>query len=64
MGQLYFKDMGLGGGSEEAMSTDDKIYHEPNSVHISDDWDTIMEDFLDDYDEHQDMNGSSNDEDY
>jgi len=63
MGQLYYKDA-ADSGREEAISMDDKTYREPNSVHISDDWDTIMEDFLDDFDDYQDLNMPTNDEDY
>ena len=40
----------------EFLSMDDSFYKEPNSVHISEDWDTIMEDFLDDFDDYQDVN--------
>ena len=68
MGQLYYKDTASAGASEgvreEAVSMDDKTYREPSSVHISDEWDTIMEDFLDDFDDYQDMNLPSNDDDY
>jgi len=63
MGQLYYKEAAEG-GHEEAISMDDKMYREPNSVHISDDWDTIMEDFLDDFDDYQDINLPTNDDDY
>ena len=64
MGQLYYKDASFDGGKEEAVSLDDKIYNEPNSVHISDEWDTIMEDFLDDFDDYQDIGSPKNDSDY
>ncbi len=63
MGQLYYKDASEN-GKEEAFSLDDKVYNEPNSVHISDDWDTIMEDFLDDFDDYQDFSMPNNDDDY
>jgi hypothetical protein len=64
MGQLYYKDASFGAVKEEAVSVDDKVYREPNSVHISDEWDTIMEDFLDDFDDYQDLGASNNDDDY
>lgn len=64
MGQLYYKDFASESVRKEAMSVDDKTYREPNSVHITDEWDTIMEDFLDDFDEYQDVNAPSNDDDY
>ncbi len=64
MGQLYYKEFDSEKVREEAMSMDDKTYREPNSVHISDEWDTIMEDFLDDFDDYQDGMFPSNDEDY
>lgn len=40
----------------ELFSMDENFYKEPNSVHISDDWDTLMEDFLDDFDDYNDLN--------
>jgi len=64
MGQLYYKDTTLESSREEAVSMDDKTYREPNSVHISEEWDTIMEDFLDDFDDYQDVGLPTNDEDY
>jgi len=64
MGQLYYKDTAPGTSYEEAVSMDDKLYREPSSVHISDEWDTVMEDFLDDFDDYQDMSFPINDEDY
>ncbi len=61
MGQLYYKDAGHG-GREEAISMDDKSYREPNSVYISEEWDTMMEDFLDDFDDYQDLGFPSSDD--
>jgi len=63
MGQLYYQE-GVQKPREDAVSLDDKNYHEPNSVHISEDWDTIMEDFLDDFDDYQDINMPTNDDEY
>ncbi|MDH3325658.1 MAG: hypothetical protein OEM38_02935 [Gammaproteobacteria bacterium] len=63
MGQLYYKEASEG-GREEAISMDDKVYREPNSVHISDDWDTIMEDFLDDFEDYQDTGLPPSNDDY
>lgn len=62
MGQLYYKDTAPSEGREEAISMDDKNYREPNSVHISEEWDTMMEDFIDEFDDFQDV-GFSSDED-
>jgi len=48
----------------DILSMDDKTYREPNSVHITDDWDTLMEDFLDDFDDYNDIDFPSTDEDF
>ena len=55
MGRLFYEDASHENQNEQ-FSMDEKPYHEPNSVHISEDWDTIMEDFLDDFDDYQDVN--------
>lgn len=49
--------------SEESFFLDES-YKEPNSVHITEDWDTMMEDFYDDYEDFQDVDFPSPDEDY
>ncbi|MDX1811467.1 MAG: hypothetical protein R3240_05940 [Gammaproteobacteria bacterium] len=51
-------------GDAEYLSMDDKTYREPNSVHISDEWDTLMEDFLDDFDDYTDVDFPSPDDEF
>ncbi|MCF6299293.1 MAG: hypothetical protein L3J01_05375 [Thiomicrorhabdus sp.] len=41
-----------------------KTYHEPNSVHLADDWNTSMEEFIDDFDDYQDLNLPGMDDEY
>ena len=48
----------------ELLSMDEHFYKEPNSVHISDDWDTLMEDFLDDFDDYNDLDFPDMDDDF
>ncbi len=52
------------GDFDEYRSMEDGGYREPNSLHISDDWDTLMEDFLDDFEDYQDVDFPKPDEDY
>lgn len=50
---------------EDFMSMDDQhVYREPNSLHISDDWDTLMEDFLDDFEDYTDVDFPKPDDDF
>jgi len=63
MGRILYEDT-LKNTPDEMLSMDDKPYREPNSVHITDDWDTMMEDFLDDFDDYQDVNFPTTDDDY
>ncbi len=42
----------------------DEAYSEPTSVFISDEWDVISEDFLDDFDDFGDINFPHVDDDY
>jgi len=62
MGRIYYQES-TNESRDEYKSMDDKSYHEPNSVHIADDWDTMMEDFLDDFDDYQDINFPSGEDD-
>jgi len=48
---------------DELSAMDDKPYTEPNSLHITDDWDTMMEDYLDDFDDYQDISFPTPDDD-
>lgn len=49
---------------DDHMSMDDHVYREPNSLYISEDWDTLMEDFLDDFEDYQDVDFPTPDEDF
>lgn len=50
---------------DDVFSMDDNTpYREPNSIHITDDWDTMMEDFIDDFDDYRDVNFPTTDDDY
>lgn len=40
---------------EDSYMLDDQRYSEPMSVQITDDWDTMMEEYLDDIDDFGDM---------
>ncbi len=40
---------------EDLMSIDDNVYREPHSVNITENWETSMEDFLDDFEDYQDI---------
>jgi len=62
MGRVYYKD-GPGDISNERLAAEDTQYKEPSSLHITEEWDTIMEDFLDDFDDYQDVNFPSSDDD-
>lgn len=62
MGRIYYEESG-GEFREELIPMDEKNYREPNSLHIAEDWDTMMEDFLDDFDDYQDINFTSSDDD-
>ena len=57
MGKVYYKD-----GQNEVKAADENTYTEPASVYITEDWDTLMEDFLDDFDDYQDVSFPSDDE--
>lgn len=64
MGRILYEDT-LNNNSDNSINAmDDKPYNEPNSVHIGDDWDTMIEDFIDDFDDYQDVNFPSIDDDY
>jgi len=62
MDRVYYSD-----GPEDVpnkhIAVDDTQYNEPASLHITEEWDTIMEDFLDDFDDYQDVNFPSSDDD-
>ena len=63
MGRVLYEDT-LNTTSGEKSSRDDKTFHEPNSVHLADDWNTSVEDFIDDFDDYQDLNFPAMDDDY
>lgn len=63
MGRILYEDT-LKNTPDEMLAADDRPYIEPNSVHITDDWDTMIEDFIDDFDDYQDVNFPSADDDY
>ncbi len=63
MGQILYEGM-LDSQPSEILAKDDKTYTEPNSVRITDDWNTSIEDFGDDYDDYQDLNFPSTDDDF
>jgi len=61
MGRVCYKDGPQ--TEEEYKAAEDKTYNEPASVYITDDWDTAMEDFMDDFDDYQDINFPTSDDD-
>lgn len=64
MGRILYEDTLKNNVVVNMAAPDEKPYKEPNSVHIGDDWDTMMEDFIDDFDDYQDLNFPSVDDDY
>ena len=64
MGRVLYEDTLKNNMVINMSPSDDKPYKEPNSVHIGDDWDTMMEDFIDDFDDYQDVNFPNMDDDY
>ena len=50
------------GQFKESYSFDDS-YIEPNSGQLGEDWDTMMEEFFDEYEDFRDVNVPSSDED-
>ncbi|MDH5229996.1 MAG: hypothetical protein OEZ58_06895 [Gammaproteobacteria bacterium] len=48
--------------SDDSFFFDDG-YREPNSVHITEDWDTMMEEFYDDYEDFGDVDFPAVDDD-
>ena len=61
MGRVYYKDSD--DVSPQTQVSNESSYNEPASVYITEDWDTLMEDFLDDFDDYQDVNFPSTDDD-
>ena len=64
MGRVLYEDTLKNDVPVNISAADDKPYNEPNSVHIGDDWDTMMEDFIDDFDDYQDVSFPNVDDDY
>lgn len=62
MGRMHYEEPSAS-EFEEFIPMDDKVYREPSSVHLSEDWDTLMEDFLDDFDDYHDLDFPTPDED-
>ena len=54
MARVYYKDSEH--DSVKMKASEDSTYNEPASVYITEDWDKLMEDFLDDFDDYQDVN--------
>ena len=63
MGRMHY-DNSPQGDSGDFLSMDDGVYREPNSLHISEDWDTLMEDFLDDFEDYTDVDFPTPDDDF
>ncbi|HFE39158.1 MAG TPA: hypothetical protein ENK06_12190 [Gammaproteobacteria bacterium] len=63
MGRVLYEDT-FEPASDDLSSFDDKMYREPNSVHLAEDWNTSMEDFIDDFDDYQDLNFPNLDDEY
>jgi len=63
MGQVLYEDT-LAKNAKSMLAMDDKPYSEPKSVQIADEWDTQIEDFVDDFDDYQDVNFPNTDDDY
>jgi len=61
MARVLYEDMM---DSEGQMSMGESIPKEVNSVAANDEWNTVMEDFVDDYDDYQDLNFPELDDDY
>jgi len=63
MGRVLYESMldSLSGG---IVAKDDKTYSEPNSVRVTEDWNTSIEDYGEDYDDYQDLNFPTVDDDF
>lgn len=62
MARMHYDESSRNDG--DIFSMDDGAYREPNSLHISDEWDTLMEDFLDDFDDYNDIDFPSADDEF
>lgn len=62
MGRVHYEESSAS-EFEDFKPVEENVYREPISVHFSEDWDTLMEDFLDDFDDYQDVDFPAADDD-